>query len=335
MPGSEFAKAERVSDILSKPNGAAWWKANGSDIDLEFDLTDGSYSMTKLEHYLEAKGKAIPWREQTVSAPEPIRKPGAMPEPARLVSEANSRTRLAEVAKEYNLDAKEFEAFIDKSVRRWVAPENTEVCVAISPSRLGHVLDDGRFKSQFETGRSGGLLNTDVRARAESNLFGLDKDTDPTLRPIYGFLKTKEAGLPRAINQYARESKSKESAKSYVVLKSEVRERSTFMMGDSLDMTGAGRDSEFAKNTLFTPSPLNDPAPLRSGYSRAMRNKPATMYEAQLSYTEVQVHGGLKIDQISEVVFDRQPAKVMVKRLEKNKIPWRIDPSAFESETRQ
>lgn len=51
----EFSECERLSDIMSTPQGRQWWKENGSDIDLEFDLSKGSRSIDILTNYLKEK----------------------------------------------------------------------------------------------------------------------------------------------------------------------------------------------------------------------------------------------------------------------------------------
>ena len=46
------------------------------------------------------------------------------------------------------------------------------VSIAAPREALESIIDDGRFKSQFESGTSRGLLDDRVRAEAERNLFG-------------------------------------------------------------------------------------------------------------------------------------------------------------------
>lgn len=51
--------AEDLQDLNALPGGADWWKENGVEIDLEFDLSDGSKSMAVLQQYLKIRG--IEW----------------------------------------------------------------------------------------------------------------------------------------------------------------------------------------------------------------------------------------------------------------------------------
>ena len=48
-------EAETVQDIIASPNGLEWWRKNGSDIELSFDLSDKSESMKMWKKYKEGK----------------------------------------------------------------------------------------------------------------------------------------------------------------------------------------------------------------------------------------------------------------------------------------
>lgn len=54
----ELLDAERLSDLMRTPEGRDWWKANGAQADVEFDLAEGSQSRRMLQEYLEAKAEA-------------------------------------------------------------------------------------------------------------------------------------------------------------------------------------------------------------------------------------------------------------------------------------
>ena len=64
-----------------------------------------------------------------------------------------------------------------------------KISVQISPSNLEKVLDDGRFKSQFETDTSGGIKDIAYRQRNEAETFGIRFDEDVVNRPIYGHIE--------------------------------------------------------------------------------------------------------------------------------------------------
>jgi hypothetical protein len=51
----QFPKAKRVSDLMKTQEGRDWWKANGCDTLMKFDLKAGSLSRRVLEAYLKEK----------------------------------------------------------------------------------------------------------------------------------------------------------------------------------------------------------------------------------------------------------------------------------------
>lgn len=99
--------------------------------------------------------------------------------------------------------------------------------VAVPDEVLPKVIEDGRFKSLFEAGTSGGSKSTERRGKTELNMFGVPLDADPTSRPIYGHLFHPEE--PKSIaDQYG----------DWIsVLHPSVKNRATVTWGDSLDST--------------------------------------------------------------------------------------------------
>lgn len=52
----DFLDYENVSDLMRTPEGRAWWKKHGDDIDLTFDISGGQYpSMDIFEAYLKER----------------------------------------------------------------------------------------------------------------------------------------------------------------------------------------------------------------------------------------------------------------------------------------
>lgn len=118
---------------------------------------------------------------------------------------------------------------IRERVRDYVAQTRAleqALCIRSTPVDAVKILESGRFKSQFETGTSGGTLSNDVRRRAERVGLGAPLDLPADRRPIYGYLDTSEIGHPDRAYGYG-------SVKW--VLKNEVRDtRTTVTWGDSL-----------------------------------------------------------------------------------------------------
>ncbi len=97
------------------------------------------------------------------------------------------------------------------------------ITVAAPDEAWPKIVSDGRFKSQFETGRSEGSYEPQHRARTERDLFGLPEDLDPSLRPIYGHVT--DRNNIRNSDSYGRWG---------AVLDPSVNARSTFHLDDSL-----------------------------------------------------------------------------------------------------
>lgn len=54
---SKFKSAKTVGDLFKMPGGRVWWKVNGGNTDMSFDLTKGSQSRKILSSYLKEKRK--------------------------------------------------------------------------------------------------------------------------------------------------------------------------------------------------------------------------------------------------------------------------------------
>jgi hypothetical protein len=112
------------------------------------------------------------------------------------------------------------------------------------------ILRDGRFKTQFETGTSGGIIKPDgspssLRIAAEERVFGLPEDLPPEQRPVYGALRT--GRLEEALTLGSRESHAAPWRSPWhygdhvFLLGDEAKGRSTYTWGDSL---GVGLPSQ-------------------------------------------------------------------------------------------
>lgn len=79
------------------------------------------------------------------------------------------------------------DSFIDLSHKMRESMTVHRPGLRINQAELLAVLDEGRFRSQFETGTSGGLFDPDRRAQMEQTMLGYDIDTPAEMRPIYGY----------------------------------------------------------------------------------------------------------------------------------------------------
>lgn len=121
-----------------------------------------------------------------------------------------------------------------------------KVTIAIDRVSLESVLKDGRFKTQFETKKSGGLLDPRIRKVGEVAALDLPTNTKPKDRPIYGYLTN---NTKRAWEWMDRKDNSgrfwdnilsvnnpdvDQYGELRVVLKDSTRKRATVTIGDSL-----------------------------------------------------------------------------------------------------
>ena len=202
---------------------------------------------------------------------------------------------------------------IDRSTKRWAKEANS--FVRVPEGTFLKILKDGRFKSQFETMSSSGTLDHELRAASENVQFSYPAHMEPMKRPIYGYATQNKFGFTQeqldgeydGVSMYGR---------IRIKLKNNTRDRTTVTFGDSL-----------SRNPSFIPTPLNDPTyesqPMRvlGGVEKALSNKPGT------GYVELQVHGGVTLDDVERVYF---PETFLMHRelltlLEKKGIKWIID----------
>jgi len=149
------------------------------------------------------------------------------------------------------------------------------------------ILRDGKFKSQFESGRSMGCLSRQIRSGAEEGLFSVSEDIDDSLRPYYGYIQGWSRDSDRAVSSYG--------SSINVVFKDSVRKRTTFTLGDSLNNDGQIMPAHVADFG-------DDPRDLFVVQPRPWRTAGGIEREfAHDEYAEAQIHGGLTLDDIEIV----------------------------------
>lgn len=114
---------------------------------------------------------------------------------------------------------------------------------------INHILaKDERWKSQFETGTSDGLLRPSHRSKKENEYFGFPdyasdeaktKDESSSYhvskRPIYGYLTTDENGIFNSLGTHPPYNSMAGYGKVHCKIKKSKSSESTFIFGDSLD----------------------------------------------------------------------------------------------------
>ena len=148
-------------------------------------------------------------------------------------------------------------------------------------------------------------------------MFGLPLDTPPQDRPVYGYLSLGglRAARPREGVMSDGKWQSGDFLSTYgevqVVLKPSVRARTTASHGDSID------------NGII-PSSVDDPSWLSFGAQGRMSTGWDPPNPTDLYYTEAQIHGGVRVEDIDEVVFNSEPDAATKAALKKAGVQWRI-----------
>ena len=141
--------------------------------------------------------------------------------------------------------------------------QNSPIAVHVQVNAVDGICADGRLKTQFDTGTSGGALDPDHRRKIESALFGVPSQTDANMRPVYGAV---HARTPKETPIWHL-GPAKDYGDIWLELHPHVKERSTFTNGDS-----------FGANVAMPNDYL---------HKHGDRNN---------HYIEAQIHGGVYLD---------------------------------------
>ena len=172
-------------------------------------------------------------------------------------------------------------------------------------SRLRQALDDGRLKTQFETGTSSGVLDPEMRANFEAMDFDYPVDLPGARRPVYGYVSPN--GVRPAIEDVSLTSSYGDIQ---LVLRDSTRPRITVTAADSLDHRRHVR-----------PSPI-DKIDWRSTLGHDVDYASEDYLDEH--YVEAQIHGGVTWDDVAEVVFARKPEASTVAALKLRGVAWRV-----------
>jgi len=195
--------------------------------------------------------------------------------------------------------------------------------VRVHVGALEQILKDGVIKNQFETRSSSAAYYPDRRRAVEEMILGVSPDTPPEQRPIYGYLSKSKDGMvnsKRELDMYGGVA---------IRLKSNLKNESTFTVGDSLDTTVTlipeGLGGGWIPNPVLVPQPINEPtiyaAPAgRLDYEgndwRRPEGSPAKDIDDCRDYFEIQIPRRVTVKDIASVVFSKPPSKAMTKRLD-------------------
>lgn len=176
--------------------------------------------------------------------------------------------------------------------------EENEFATRTSMEGLERILEEGRIKSQFETDKSSTVIGKDFRAEVEETLYGYPRNLDPKLRPIYGYLTNTKNGF-----EFSRYNGALRYGNVSIILKKKgLSNRTTFTLGDSLD----GTRYDYKVPTLY-----DQPSMQALSASRSLCDRYGTytgkvgkdLYDVtnNVSYLELQFHGGVSVNNIEKV----------------------------------
>lgn len=239
--------------------------------------------------------------EASAPAPDAEAAPGARPlvpqTRAALRDAADSlhRPTREKIAASRGMTLADYDASAQRFIEQRVA--SADVAVRVHSESLGQILAEGRLKTQFESGTSGGFFDPAGRAVFESHYFGAAPEMPHSDRPVYGYLhdRQEDPDASGGLADYALEAYGEVALR----LRPEVRERTTWNAGDSLSLNG------MAQNPETVASPLS--APDRRSLNYATFHDPTqTRSWSDIGggeYMEAQVWGGVRVQDIAEVVF--------------------------------
>lgn len=217
--------------------------------------------------------------------------------------------------------AADAEARVEARARALLA--DAHVAVRVPHTVLKSIMEDARLKTQFETGTSSGDLDVTARSAVEQQLFDVPP-TQATSRPVYGYAfhnidnNKYDSGwtFSKNIGHYGDVS---------LILKDDVKERTTFTSGDSLfEYDKAFRERRTLVHTgedpterRFMPTPMVNPKEAHLGFDLFQNrrllewggaNATIDTVQGQNGVVETQIHGGVTLSDVSKVVLHYVPA---------------------------
>lgn len=228
-------------------------------------------------------------------------------------------------AEKHDMSEEEYREAVSDEYNRII--ENSQAAVRVPSDVLSDVLSDGRVKTQFETGESGGWFDPSLRSEFEEALIGVDEGTSDEDRPVYGYAASEEPtteGESRMLQMYGDAS---------IRLSDDAKERSTVTYGDSMN---ANRDWFDRDGDIITaPAPASNPDERTLDISSVPRGADGDTYLEFLqnsddptdfgTYNEMQIHGGVSVEDIEQVVFTSDPPQEIVSQLEAQGIEFEVD----------
>ena len=197
------------------------------------------------------------------------------------------------------MSREEFEAELTSRVSKYLADslKDGSLSMRMPGSGLRELLaGDGRFKNQFETGRSQAYFDPSFRRALEEGL-GVDETVEGALRPKYGYVEGTiwdEAETRVIIDQYGDVN---------IRFKDEVADRTTVSFGDTLDDSVFGVRISDLRDGSVDPERLGNAIEEFSMANVWLENDTNLNSDGRSIYAELQFHGILGLEDVDEIVL--------------------------------
>jgi DNA polymerase III epsilon subunit-like protein len=203
------------------------------------------------------------------------------------------------------MSREEFEAELTSRVSKYLADslKDGSLSMRVPGTGLREMLaGDGRFKNQFETGRSQAYFDPSFRRALEEGL-GVDETVEGALRPKYGYVEGTiwdEAETRVIIDQYGDVN---------IRFKDEVADRTTVSFGDTLDDSVFGvRISDLSDGSV-DPERLGNAIEEFSMANVWLESDTNLNSDGRSIYAELQIHGILGLEDVDEIVLTTSTKK--------------------------
>ena len=213
--------------------------------------------------------------------------------------------------KRENIDVDDYISTMTKKLQDYT--KNASMIIRCRANVLFDILKDKRFKTQYETGTSGGSV--DISGRSNIELMGqnISYDIDVDKRPIYGCLKQRNEDGSVNIKEYGLD---KHYGECICVLKDNLRKSTTVTFGDSKDskIYSSPLDNPNFKSFLAFQFVLDN-------YKELTNKDISQFFEiGELQYPEIQIHDEVTTQDIDYVIITtgkrKKSTKLLISKLE-------------------
>ena len=246
--------------------------------------------------------------------------------------------QIKDLASRLGISYEEVYEVLNEKVKELI--DTSDFGIRVSNGVLDLILDDGRFKNQFETNTSNGVLNPSTRSDVEQEVINVPKDTLNHDRPVYGMCfpevssKLKNISdvfvtLPRDVKNYYVNGPGNwygnyRDGAVCIFKKDSVIDNVSFTLGDSLGYSYSLVASP-ASNPRFCGG---FPGIFEYIYSldKLKNIKLTELMPESVRYLELHYHGVAthSIDNLEMVIFLSTPGNEIIEKLKSKGIQFKI-----------